>query len=276
MSLVCQPPPQSPSPLQTVSLETDGRIAIACFGPLEAEDRHALARQADLLAPAKLALSRDGDYELRAEVLRVDGSDGLDGVDGRGGVDGADASKLAVDALDVARAWLMGEAVPPRGAPVPAEDLAGALAELPPAWAWETAEDGGFRVHATAFGENVRLSVHAVAGSARVMARSILATPDPDAGPALLRFALETNRRLRLARIGLAAPNGESTAVTWDAVTPSGIELSSVLPATVEAVVRAHASTRRSLRALCHVAIARLYLDAREAAPRRRRHVPCA
>lgn len=268
MSLVCQPPPQSPSPLQTVSLETDGPIAIACFGPLAAEDRHALARQVELVAPAKLALSRDGDCELRAEVL------GVNGVDGLGGVDGADASKLAVDALDLARAWLAGEAVPPRGAPAQAEDLAGALAELPPAWAWETAEDGGFRVHATAFGESVRLSVDAVAGSARVMARSILATPDPDAGPALLRFALETNRRLRLARIGLAAPNGESTAVTWDAVTPSGIELSSVLPATVEAVVRAHAATRRSLRALCHVAIARLYLDAREAAPRRRRPDP--
>ena len=272
MTLATPPQPLPQQLMQTVRLETDARIVIACFGPLAAEDRHALARQVDLVAPAKLALSRDGDCELRAEVLRVDG---LDGTDGANGLDGADAEKLAIRALDVGRVWLAGETLPPPGAPAQAEGLAGAIAELPPAWAWEPAEDGGFRVHATAFGESVRLSVHAVAGSARVMARSILATPDPDAGPALLRFALETNRRLRLARIGLATPNGESTAVTWDAVTPSGMELSSVLPATVEAVVRAHAATRRSLRALCHLAIARHYLDAREAAPRRRLHVPC-
>ena len=267
--------PQPLLPMPTVSVETDAQIAVARFGPLEHGDSQALERQTELLAPAKLALSPDGDCELRAEVLRVNGTD---------------VSKLARGALDRGRAWLTGVALPP-GAPAqdpaphnaPDAELAEAIDELPPAWAWQPAEEGGFRVHATAFGESVRISAHAVAGGAQVMARStLMPDPDPDAGPALIHFALDTNRRLRLARIGLARRDGDPgssgnsgtmLAVTWDSVTPPGVELSNVLPATVEAVVRAHAASRRSLLALCHGAVARLYLDAREAAPRWRRHV---
>lgn len=267
--------PQPLLPMPTVSVETDARIAVARFGPLVHGDSQALERQTELLAPAKLALSTNGDCELRAEVLRVNGLIGTEGTD---------ASKLALGALDRGRAWLTGVASgPPAQDNAPDAELAEAIDELPPAWAWESAEGGGFRVHATAFGESVRLSVHAVAGGAQVMARSTL-KPDADAGPALTHFCLDTNRRLRLARIGLARRDGDPgssasagtmLAVTWDAVTPPGIELSNVLPATVEAVVRAHAASRRSLLALCHDAVARLYLDARRAAPRRRRHVSC-
>jgi hypothetical protein len=260
MSLASQPK-TAPLPFETIRIETDGRIAIARWGPLDATARDAIARQAELAAPAKLALSPDGEFELRAEVLRSSE---------------IEASELARSALDVARAWLAGETPDSGVAPPDAEDFASAIAELPRAWVWERGEAGGFRVHATAFGESVRLTVDAVPGGARVIARSALATPDPATGDALVRFALEANRRLHLARIGLAGTDGDTTAVTWDIVTPPGVDLASVLSAAVESVVRAHAATRRSLRALSHVHIARLYLDARDPAPRRRRSIPRA
>jgi hypothetical protein len=248
-----------PLPFATLRGELDGRIAVARYGPLDAGAREAITRQAELLAPAKLALSAQGDCELCAEVLR---SGGLD------------APKLARSAIDVGRAWLAGEAPGASAIPPDPDDLASALAELPRAWAWERGEADRFRVHATAFGESVRLAVDAVPGGARVTARSALATPDPAAGDALAHFALDSNRRLRLARIGLAGTNGDATAVTWDVVTPPGMDLASVLPAAVEAVVRAHAATRRSLRALCHGQIARLYLHARGPTSRWLRDTP--
>jgi hypothetical protein len=252
-----------PPPLQTVSMdfettrvESDGSIAIARWGPLDAGVPEGIARQAELLAPAKLALSTEGDCELRAEVRR---SSQLD------------AAKLARGALDLGRAWLAGEAACASGAPADAEDLAGALAELPVAWVWERGAADGFRIHATAFGESLRLGVDAVAGGAQVIARSALATHDAAVRRALERFALEANRRLRLARIGLAARDGETTAVTWDVVTPPEVDLTDALPTAVEAVVRAHAATRRGLRVLCHEEIARRYLDAREPKSSRQR-----
>jgi hypothetical protein len=248
-------------PFATLRSESDGRIAVARYGPLGAEARGAIVRQAELVAPAKLALSPEGDCELRAEVLRSSE---------------IDAAKLACSAIDMGRAWLAGETPSGAGLPPGPEDLASALAELPPVWAWERGDGGGFRVHATALGESVRLAVEAVAGGARVIARSALATSEPATGRAVARFALESNRRLRLARIGLAGTDGDVTVVTWDVVTPPEMDLASVLPAAVEAVVRAHAATRRSLRALCQVKIACLYLDVRDPAPRRRRSAPCA
>ena len=241
--------PQLPqSSLASVRAETDGRIAVARWGPLEVDVRVALGRQAELTAPVKLALSRGGECELRAEVLHVGG---------------LDAPKLARGALDAARAWLAGEPYADDEAPIDEESLEDGLAELPRAWAWERAEDG-IRVHATAFGESVRLEVEAVAGGVRVMARSALPTPDPIASDALVHFALDANRRLRLARIGLSAADGGATVVTWDVVTPSGVVAGCGVPTAVEAVVRAHAATRRSLRALGHGPVARLYLDSRE------------
>jgi hypothetical protein len=258
MTLV-SPHPARPLRTETLHLDTQGRIVLARWGPLDAESRGAIARQTELLAPAKLALSTHGEPELLAEVLRSCETD---------------APKLARNALDVARAWLSGEA--PAIAASDEEDLASALAELPAAWAWERGEGDDYRVHATAFGESVRLAVSAVAGGAQVIARSALATSEPGTRPALVRFALDANRRLRLARIGLNDMDDETTAVTWDAVTPTGVDLSRALPAAVEAVVRGHAATRRSLRALCHAPVARAYLDSREAAPRRRRSIPRA
>jgi hypothetical protein len=248
-----------PLALGTTRFESDGRITVARFGPLDADAGAAITRHSELAAPAKLSLAPGGKCELQAEVLRVDD---------------ADTAKLARSALDIGRAWLSGES-PSSQAPQPDdEDLAAALAELPETWVWERGEAGAFQVHATAFGESVRLMLRTTAGGAQVIARSALPTPDPAVGRALVHFALETNRRLRLARIGVSTIEGETCAVTWDAVTPAGVDLAGVVPATVEAVVRAHAATRRSMRALAHVQIAAAYLDARDPAPRRRRSAP--
>ena len=118
MSLV----PQQPLFQLDVGVETDGRIVIARSGPLDADPLRALARQADLAAPAKVSLSGDGACELRAEVMRVGG---------------LDAAKHARGALDVARAWLAEESPATGEAPPDAESLESALAELPRAWAWE-------------------------------------------------------------------------------------------------------------------------------------------
>ena len=255
MTLV-SPQRAQPLPMETLRVESEGRIVLARWGPLDPAAPDAIARQAELLAPAKLALSSHGEPELLAEVLRTSE---------------ADAPKLARNALDVARAWLDGEA--PSLPESDQDDLASALAELPAAWVWERSEGDDYRVHATAFGESVRLAVSAVAGGAQVIARSALATSELATRPALLRFALDANRRLRLARIGLTDLDDETTAVTWDAVTPAGLDLSRALPVAVEAVVRGHAATRRSLRALCHAPVARAYLDSREAAPHRRRPI---
>jgi hypothetical protein len=237
-------------PVEITSIESDGRIVVARWGPLPEDARRALARQAELHAPTKLVLSGRGHLELRAEVRRTRG---------------ADAAGLAHGALDLGRAWLAGEPLPGGPEPDP-EDLSSALAELPPVFAWSRGEDG-FRIHATAFGESLRLRVLPVPGGVQVIARSALSTPEPCARDALEHFALETNRRLRLARIGVDAA-GDTTAVSWDRVTPFGVDLAVVLPAAVEAVVRAHAPTRRSLRALCHAEVARTYLAARHLAAR--------
>jgi hypothetical protein len=248
-----------PLTLGTTRFESDGRIAVARFGPLDAGAGAAIVRHAELTAPAKLSLAPGGEVELLAEVLRTSGTD---------------AAKLARSALDLGRAWLSGETPIGGSAPPDDEDLAGALAELPETWVWERGDDGDFHVHATAFGESVRLTVRTTAGGAQVLARSALPAPDPAVGRALARFALETNRRLRLARIGVSMNEGETCAVTWDAVTPAGVDLAGVVPAVVEAVVRAHAATRRSMRALAHVQIAAAYLDARDPAPKRRQSTP--
>lgn len=265
--------------------ETDGRIEVARWGPLDPPHADDLARQGELAAPAKLAMTEDGRGVLIAEVLRVGG---------------AEAPKRVRGALDVARAWLAGETTGVEPA-VEDEDLASAVAELPGAWAWERVEGAlRFHVHATAFGESVRLSVEAAPGGARVRARTTLptpavtppatppvtsaATPAPIAGEARtcsalearMRFALEANRRLRLARIGLSASSAEATAVEWESITPAPMVSGEALSAAVEAVVRAHAATRRALRALGHEPVARSFLDARKAAPRGRLALPRA
>ena len=210
----------------------------------------ALARQPELLAPVKLAASARGDTELRAELLRARG---------------IDTEALARRALSQATAWLAGDAADamPDANELHAEAIAAGLSELPKAWAWEPQGEDGFHVHATAFGTSVRILVEGRASTTVASVRSAVPAATADTREALVRFALETNARVRLARIGVAASDEGSARVTWDAVASPGVALERALPAAVEAVVGAHATTRRALRALSHAAVARAYLDAR-------------
>jgi hypothetical protein len=233
----------------------EAELLVATLSPLARTARASLARQPELLAPVKLALSARGDLELRAELLR-----------GRG----VEAESLALRELARAKAWLADAAAPVSGVEPPdAEAIAAGLAELPKAWAWESREDGSFQVHATAFGMSARLSIEACEGTARAHVHSAVPAGARDTREALVQFALESNARLRLARIGVAVADDSAARLTWDAVAPPGVALERSLPAAVEAVVAAHAVTQRALRALSHAGVARAYLDARcEAAAR--------
>jgi len=218
-------------------------LAAPALTPVEA-----LARQPELRAPVKLALSRAGAPELRAELLRANGTD---------------VDALARSALLRASEWFAheAEAAPDEGV-LDSEAVASGLAELPRAWAWEPREDGVFHVHATAFGTSARVVLESPGGVARAFVRSAVPAGSPACRAALLHFALETNARLRLARIGVAVDD-DAARLTWDAVASPGVPPERALPASVEAVAAAHAATRHSLRALCHPEVARTYLDAR-------------
>jgi hypothetical protein len=227
----------------------EAELLVATLSPLAGTARASLARQPELLAPVKLALSARGGLELRAELLR-----------GRG----VDAESLARRELALAKVWLADTAAPVSGVGGPdAEAIAAGLAELPKAWTWEPREDGSFQVHATAFGTSARLSIEACNGTARAHVNSAVPAGSRDTREALVQFALETNARLRLARIGVATADDSAARLTWDAVAPPGVALERSLPAAVEAVVAAHAVTQRALRALSHAGVARAYLDAR-------------
>lgn len=244
-----------PSRARVLRVETESRLVVVRDGPLAWTDTAALARQSELPAPAKLALGPDGGPELRAEVLRDRG---------------VDAPKRARGAIDSARLWLNAGRSDVAG-PGPEgleaaetldpEALLAGLGELPRAWAWEPRDEGGFHVHATAFGASVRLVVEEAGGAVRAIVRSALPAPGERSAAALANFALDANRRLRLARIGLGARPGDALPVSWDAVASPGAPLERAVPAMVEAVVFAHAATRLSLRALCQEAVAQTYLD---------------
>ncbi|MBW2243713.1 MAG: hypothetical protein JRH01_17150 [Deltaproteobacteria bacterium] len=224
-------------------IEFESQLVVAREFPLPLSDASSLARQPVCAAAVKLALDADGRLELRAEILR------------RGG---RDAAKLARDALDVGRAWLADAAKHPGAHPGP-DEVEGALEELPRAWAWGPAPEGGFHVHATGFGVTARVAVHLCPGGAHVVVCSSLPAEDIGKSSALADFALRANRRLRLARISIDSESAGSTGVSWDAFIVSDA-LDSDLCETVEAVLGAHAATQRSLRALCEAPVAAAYL----------------
>lgn len=227
-----------------MQLEIETAICVARVGPLPSSALSAFGRQFVCRAPVKLARAADGQPELRAEVLRRMGRD---------------AAKLARDALDAGQLWLAGGAPRHPGAQPELDELAGGLEELPPAWAWEPDEEDGFHVHATGFGASVRLGVRAFPGGAQVVARSVLPAQQAESSRALVQFALDANRRLRLARLSVDCEAGRPTAVCWDAVVPADA-LGRDLPAAVEAVTAAYAATQLALRALCQETVAVSYL----------------
>jgi hypothetical protein len=245
---VAAPAPSSGGVEDSVQLRPEGAVFVATLGSPALAPQEALALQPELLVPVKVADSARGGSELRAELLRARG---------------LDVEALARCALSRAGAWLTGNGdAGAETGDVDAEDLCAGLAELPRAWAWEPREGGGFHVHATAFGTSARVAVEAPSGTPHAIVRSALPAGSPATREALVCFALEANARLRLARIGVATDD-DVARLAWDAVASPGVPLERALPAAVEAVVCAHAVTRRALRALSHPDVARTYLDAR-------------
>lgn len=224
-------------------VEIESQLVVARES-LPGSARRALARQAGVEAPVKLALAKDGRLELRAEVLR------------RGG---RDAAKLARGALDAGRAWLVGAAPRHPGATPPRDELAGGLDELPATWAWESDDQDGFHVHASAAGAPLRLAVRSLPGGAQVTVRSAVLAGGDASRTALLHFALESNARLRLARLSLSAEADGPIAVSWEAVVPADALCRDLRDAAL-AVVGANVATAQSLRALGEDAVARHYL----------------
>ena len=211
-----------------------------------------LGWQADLPAPVKLVGDREGPSTgaaLRAEIWAGAGER---------------VAQLAREALSLGRRWL-DEGLP--GSPsTHAVANAETWRELVPRPS-EVLPGGSLRVHAPGEPGSVRLQLDALpGGAARVWTASAVPVASPQVARALALFALDANRRLRLARLSLsAATHGGTTdrviaRVVWDAVLPAEVVGEDAVRAALEAVAAAHAETRRALRALSSRTLAEAYL----------------
>jgi len=238
-------------------IHAEASLVVGTHGPLPvAEAVRALRRQPDLRAAAKLSLTPRGAAELVAEI-------------GDGAPRGL-AEQLVGDALDRALDWLAGEETAAGAADaLPAEALETALAEAARAegFDWAPQADGGYRVRHPSLDAGARLHVHALAGGARVSSQTTLAAPGEAAPLALACFALETNRRLRLARLSVRPEGERAITLVWDAVLPAGASLDVGLAERLVAVAATRARTRRAAAALLHGAVSDAYLRSRERFP---------
>jgi hypothetical protein len=223
----------------------------------------ALQRQAELAAPAKLVRLRSGEAALMAEIPRA--------------LSGTDAEALARRALEAGWRWL-GEdaaAVGPagrargngdgsdlgaRGNGMAREAVEEVLGEL--AWSWRLLESGGYRVDAGGPDGSFRVQIDPLpAGGLHLSTSAALRVGAPEAKRALPHFALESNRRLRLARLGVTAGGGERARAVWEVVLPAPLPPERTLRDALEAVVGARVATARALGALGDPQVADAYLE---------------
>jgi hypothetical protein len=226
-------------------LENDALCAR--LGPLPiARALAGLSWQSQLLVPAKFALSQTGDAELQAEIPLV--------------AERRLCEKLADSALDAA---LLGEQTDdaPRDEDAPGTcrpEIEDALGELP----WGFRETGADRYQidaAPSVGHAMRVTVAGTAGALHAATRTSLRTDSQQARLAFRFLALESNNRLRLARIGVTDLD-DGAAIVWDAVAPAGLPSAAAIPAIVDAVVHAQMLTRRSFSVLSDPRVAATYL----------------
>jgi hypothetical protein len=234
----------------------------------------ALPRQLELAAPAKLVLLRGGEAALMAEIPRA--------------LSPADGEALARRALEAGRRWLGegGGAADPSGrargngadsgdvsdrgngsdggngngmAREPVEQVLGELA-----WSWRPLESGGYRVDVGGPDGSFRVQIDALptpAGGLHLSTSAAVRVGAPEAKRALPHFALESNRRLRLARLGVTATGGERARAVWEVVLPAPLPLERTLRGALEAVVGARVATARALGALGEPQVAGAYLQ---------------
>ena len=230
----------------------------ATFGPLKpAAALSGVARQAGLGAPAKFAMTGSGVAVIQAEIPLV--------------AERRVCEKLADEALDAAILWPRLAAGPPAPDRMAfAEDeIESGLSQI--SWGFHQSDVGSYQIDAApAPGHAMRVTLVAQGGALRVSTGSSLRADSPDVHRALAVFALESNSRLRLARIGVAEKDGAADIV-WEAVLPAALPAVGAIPQLVEAVVYAQVLTRSSLSVLTDARVADTYLRHRPAARARRR-----
>jgi len=206
-----------------------------------------LERQPQLAAPAKLALCGRGDAELLVEISR--------------GLDTRLALAAAETALGHARAWLEGAPIPPGSDAVRAA-IEEALCELD--WSFEPQADGA--LHARLPGaETAALQIEASAGEQLRVSHELL-LPLRGAEPEILaRFALESNRRLRFARLSLVPAEAGHVRAVWDAVLGMHPCAPDALRDAARAVLYARELTAGGLRALRHASVRQAFQRLRTA-----------
>jgi len=224
-------------------------LLTARLGPLPTD--RALERITDLArlrAPAKLVLRTGGEAGLLAEIPRA--------------IAPERAEACVRTALDDATRWL-DDPVDPAWAPDPAQaaktGLAEAAADLPGSLV--SRPDSSLRVDAPG-GARLHLDVDAN-GTTRVACEQALEVVSAEPARALSRFALETNGRLRLARLAVAWDRSAVVTLTWDALLPAGLPLGRTLSDAAQAVSAAWAATHRALRLLASEPLASEFLQLR-------------
>jgi hypothetical protein len=237
--------------------------------PLETA-RLGMSRQQELIAPVKFSLTPDGNSGCAiAEIPLV--------------ADPHDCEKLAGQALDMLEAWIESGYSPQAAAtsggetpqvardtddPIDSE-IARTLDEI--GWSWETTGETGYRVHlVTDAGSLGRVEIQRIGSNAvRASSVSTVEVNSIIARDALDHFALESNRRLRIARITVSSAEGEATQLVWDAVAPAALPVAAVLPRLIDSVGFARSETNLALVALSDESIAAAYLDHRFPMPRK-------
>jgi hypothetical protein len=218
----------------------------------------ALARQPALAAPAKLVLLQRGEASLMAEIPRA--------------VPRAAGEELVLSALEEGRRWLENGAAAENvagrsgggggGNGMQPESVEQVLGELP--WSWMPDESGAYRVDAKGSDGTFRLRITgSPAGGLRLSSSATLRAGAPEVKHALPLFALESNRRIRLARLGIAWSGDERARALWEAVLPAALPPERTLRGALEAVVGARSATARALAALCDARVAGAYLRLR-------------
>jgi hypothetical protein len=212
----------------------------------------ALERQPELAAPVKLVALGAGEAALMAEIPRA--------------LAEAVCEDLARRALEAGWRWLEGGDAKASAGGDDAklfERVERALEEL--RWSWKRLEGGGYRVDAEVPEGVYRVTIAALAvGELRLSTSTTVRSRTVETRRALLHFALESNRRLRLARLTVAEAEGERARAVWDAVLPAVLPPESTLIDAVEAVVDARVATGRALGALGDPRVAQSYLRLQE------------
>ena len=215
-----------------------------------------LARLDELPLPAKLVLGEDGRAAMVVEVPREGGR--------------PDPERWVLELLDAALAWLSGDAG--RGDVEALQEYASGEHRIEEVigglgWRCESAGQGTLSIESEVDGIGCRLRIQPLAGGAiRILrpATSIRAAGSLGA-LAMALFALEANRRLRLARLTLAIGGRDVVRVGWDTVLPPETRSERHLVEAVESLALAHGVTNRALRALGTRVVAEAYIATRRA-----------